>query len=164
MINEIGIHHLKTCHMLFMIIDKIHKSLPREYLKAPCSQDEMNKAEEELRFSLPPVLKEIYNHYNGIVGPYRTYFLFPLGVNEIDKEYSLVSWNLFWQPDGNAIPDWISEFVAYGFSSAQETWAMRRTEPYDIIVYYLPDSDEFKQFKGDLVDLIIADQEGFTGL
>ncbi|MFC7339650.1 SMI1/KNR4 family protein [Haloferula chungangensis] len=138
----------------------ILRALNPERTLPPPTESDFATAIETLGYELPPPLKEIYGFCGGIVGPTDTWYLLPL-IDGPDEETSLVSENLFWRPDGDAIPEWIDDFVCFGFGTDQCNLAVGRKSPYTVIRYYLPDSGEYEKTDGGIFDAIQTDKGEF---
>jgi len=80
---------------------------------APCSIEEINKAEKILEHPLPAELRNIYLNANGFRGPTHAAFLYPLFTQQTFNSETLVNFTVHLRNDPNQPKFW-QHAIAFG--------------------------------------------------
>lgn len=98
----------------------------------PCSEAEIQRAEEALSEELPPVLRELYLAFNGFLGPTKAAFFWPL-LAPRPLYGALVEMNRFLR-SGEPFPqDLVSQCLFFGGNGIGPSWGIKKDLPGKMI-------------------------------
>jgi SMI1 / KNR4 family (SUKH-1) len=134
----------------------------------PATELDIRDAETALGVGLPDALARLYRQANGFREPLgNTPYLFPLSRGNLETDATLVSSTHFWWREwraatgAKAYPGGVDfrDYVFFGSSSADESWAIRLDGHGSILVYHHHLGDAVDWRDADIPALFLRDQQ-----
>lgn len=120
-----------------MISVRLQETFPTASFAAPATDEQISRAEYHLGVNLPQQLRSLYQQCDGFREPLGN-AKYLLALLEEDFIGSLVSVTRFaWQEWTGLDRGYDAKpFIFFGSSSGDDFWAIRWSEPFDLIAYH----------------------------
>ena len=110
--------------------DEVRALFTGNYFGAPCSTEELSRAESELGEQLNPELRELYLSFNGFHGPTDAGFFWPLW-----GDNGFVQLNKFYREDDLFPRELMLLCMFFGDGGGGSHWGYKRDLPGKIILW-----------------------------
>jgi len=134
-------------------------TIPNAILGDPAQPDEIDRAECALGVRFPSILRELYLACDGFREPKgNAKYLLSLADEDfigslIETTRSLWADREYWKPTGIDPTD----FIFFGYSSADEVWGIRIDAPHEVIEYHHNQEDEVTRLGEDVFEVFRND-------
>jgi hypothetical protein len=130
--------------------------------RPPATEDEIKQVESELAIQFPNMIRELYLSFDGFreaIG--NSAYLLPLMQNE--GASSVLEFNKFMREEYiKYYPNLdFSNYLFFGSSSGDESWAINLTNQSQIIAYHHHMENEYEIVGDNILDVYINDQKEF---
>jgi hypothetical protein len=132
---------------------------PSATLNDPAQPNEIDKVERALGIKFPSALRELYLECDGFREPTgNAKYLLSLTNDDfigslVETTRSLWANREYWKPVGIDPTD----FIFFGYSSADEVWGIRIEAPHDVIEYHHGQGDELTRLNEDVFKIFRDD-------
>jgi hypothetical protein len=127
--------------------DEVRAMFPGHSFGAPCTEEDIRRAEGALGELLPPILRELYLSFNGFLGSTNAGFFWSLFGRE-----GLVELNLFYRGHNVFPAELMSQCLFFGDNGCGQQWGFKRDLPGRVIQWDAEWGQDFEIVAGDPVD------------
>ncbi len=134
-------------------------TFPNAKFGDPALPDEIFEVERSLGIAFPRTLRELYLECDGFREPIgNAKYLLSLTSEDFIGSLFAVTRSLwadreYWKSAGIDL----TEFIFFGFTSADEIWGIRVSAPHDVIEYHHNQDEQLTHLGGDLLEIFRND-------